>query len=96
VDGGGLYHSSIAVAASLDRTTISGNTASGDGGGIASSSFLTVSNSTLSGNTAAGSGGGLAVGGDRTELAHVTISNNSAARRIAGDAQHHRRRQFSR
>ncbi|WP_099066659.1 beta strand repeat-containing protein [Nostoc linckia] len=58
------------------NSTISGNTSTTFGGGIASQGTLTVTNSTISGNTAS-TGGGLIVAGVVT-LTSSTITNNTA------------------
>jgi hypothetical protein len=71
------------------NSTISGNTASSDGGGVAvANSVMTIANSTIANNTAADNGGGIAVHGfylytqgprDSTlNLIQTTISGNTA------------------
>jgi CSLREA domain-containing protein len=66
----------------IDRSSISGNTATtstSGAGGISSTETLTVVNSTISGNRAPQSGGGLVVGsGSVASLYNVTITNNTA------------------
>lgn len=54
--GGGIFS---AVLITLTETTVSGNTASGDGGGIVNEGTLVFLNSRITGNTAGGNGGGL-------------------------------------
>ena len=67
---------------SLDRVTLSGNSAYFSGGALFSSSYyryssgLTITNSTLSGNTAS-RGGGIQISGDAT-LLNSTLSGNTA------------------
>lgn len=76
--GGGLYLSSAADPASLNRVTVSGNFAQVDGGGIYSVSDLTVTNSTIVANRADENGGGFYAASGGSVLNHVTISNNIA------------------
>jgi hypothetical protein len=87
--GGGLYNGGTLT---VNNSTLSGNTASGDsvyygtfGGGIENSGTLTVSNSTLSGNTASGNwgyigtfGGGIENSGTLT-VSNSTLSGNTAS-----------------
>jgi hypothetical protein len=81
VDGCGLL---IQAAANLTLTncTISGNSASGSGGGLFNYGTLTGNNCTISGNTASGSGGGLfndnIFGTALATLANCTITGNTA------------------
>jgi CSLREA domain-containing protein len=70
----------------LTNVTITGNTAAGDGGGIAISEAynvdIAIENSTISGNTAAGDGGGIAISeAYNVDIAieNSTISGNTAA-----------------
>jgi CSLREA domain-containing protein len=86
--GGGLY-TCCGVAsntlATLERTTVSGNTALGPGptqgfgGGIEGEGAVTLVNSTLSGNRAARDGGGIE-NEDVLVMRNVTIADNEAAR----------------
>ena len=71
----------------ISTTTVSGNTATGQGGGLLvdvgdSDDTTTVNRSTVSGNTAAGSGGGIKVdpglGGD-ARLVDSTVSGNTSS-----------------
>jgi parallel beta-helix repeat protein len=74
------------------NTTINGNTASGDGGGVNTSGFstffrsnlygtTTLTNCTVSGNSAGRDGGGLSTSGlGRTTAINTTISGNTANR----------------
>jgi CSLREA domain-containing protein len=75
-DGGGIK---TAGALDVQRSTISGNTAQGDGGGImlTSAAPVTLVNSTLSGNTAGGDGGGIWTDND-VALTNVTVADNTA------------------
>ena len=43
----------------MTNSTLSGNTATGGGGGIVNDGTVTVTNSTLTGNSAASGGGGI-------------------------------------
>jgi CSLREA domain-containing protein len=69
--------------ATIQNSTISGNTSTSDGGGISSQGTLTVVNSTISGNSTTNSGGGILIyqtagGVSSASLYNVTISNNTA------------------
>jgi CSLREA domain-containing protein len=73
--GGGI----AAVCPKILRSTISGNRASANGGGLQLTGVCgaEITNSTISGNTAGTSGGGLSNSGTVT-LTHVTIADNTA------------------
>ena len=75
--GGGIDNAGMLT---LTADTISGNMATGSGGGIENEATgtLIISDSTISGNTAGGSGGGIDNAGMLT-LTNTTISGNSAA-----------------
>jgi len=65
------------------NSTISGNSADGDGGGISSGTFkspggVTVINSTISGNSTLSGGGGIAIQYGGLTIVNSTISGNSA------------------
>jgi CSLREA domain-containing protein len=79
--GGGIWSSGEGSELEIEASTISGNTATGDGGGIAVDGRLTLVNSTVSGNSApAGSGGGLYAFADTDAVVvQSTITANSAA-----------------
>jgi fibronectin-binding autotransporter adhesin len=63
----------------ISDCTISGNTASGNGGGLNNSGTATLSYCTISGNTASGFGGGVySRNGTITNLTDCTISGNTA------------------
>ena len=69
----------------VERSTISGNTAGTIGGGIYNTGTLTITNSTIAGNTANTSasnweGGGLYTDGAATTIVNSTITNNRAFR----------------
>lgn len=75
--GGGIFNWETLT---VSNSTISGNTASGGGGGISSNGgTLTVNNSTISGNIASSDGGGGIdiIGADLT-VSNSTISGNTA------------------
>ncbi|HEX3584626.1 MAG TPA: CSLREA domain-containing protein [Candidatus Angelobacter sp.] len=89
--GGGLFIFSAGSGSRqtvLHSNTITGNNASGDGGGIWSTSNLSIDNAgtptsltVISGNTAGGNGGGIhyhAVSPDVMTLSKVTITGNTA------------------
>jgi len=80
--GGGIKNR--AGLLTLVDSTVSGNSAEGNGGGIfvSCAGVLELINSTISGNSAA-RGGGIYVKG-RVELAHATIGHNSAANNGGG------------
>ena len=82
-DGGGVFSFSNLT---IVDSTISGNTAGDDGGGLwiynDDENFgerAIISNSTISGNTATGSGGGIYVDFGKTLIRHSTITQNTAA-----------------
>jgi hypothetical protein len=70
--GGGVY--STIGQITIDGSTISDNSASGDGGGIWSGLSLAITNSTVTGNQSAGLGGGIFNRG-----AYTHSSNNISA-----------------
>jgi CSLREA domain-containing protein len=70
-NGGGISGNGL----SIDRTTVSGNTAQSQGGGVFGTG--TIVNSTLSGNTTATNGGGASTNGSLT-LTNVTVAANTA------------------
>jgi hypothetical protein len=69
-DGGG-----IAGAATIESSTISGNSAL-RGGGVFSLGYLSVKSSTISGNMASSNGGGILRAGGILRLAHATVAEN--------------------
>ena len=77
-DGGGIGIGFLGCpAVTILRSTISGNSATQDGGGIFAGS-LAVTNSTISGNSAARFGGGISASGTTT-IVNSTIANNTGA-----------------
>ena len=80
--GGGIQNNTGFVtdqALTVKNSIISGNTATGNGGGIlnTNNSPLTITNSTISGNTATSNGGGIYSDGPLT-VTSSTISGNAA------------------
>jgi parallel beta-helix repeat protein len=76
--GGGIYLSGSSTRLGMFNSVISGNTASGDGGGLhISSATATLTNCTISGNTAE-YGGGLYNSSTAT-LTNCTIDGNTAS-----------------
>ncbi len=78
--GGGIFNAGGALTVSA--STISSNSASGEGGGVFNDagSALKVTNSTISGNIAESSGGGIRYGDSGSVvLESTTLSNNRAA-----------------
>ena len=71
--GGGVFANLGPVT--IDGSTISGNQATGAGGGIWSGASLTISNSTVTGNQAANLGGGIFHKG-KYQSTNSTISSN--------------------
>ncbi|HEV8574466.1 MAG TPA: choice-of-anchor Q domain-containing protein, partial [Dehalococcoidia bacterium] len=78
-DGGGIasYLGDPSSALTVNRSTVSGNTASSSGGGILNFAALTLTNSTISGNSAAASGSGAIFNNGATTLTNGTVSGNS-------------------
>jgi Right handed beta helix region len=76
---GGGFHASGPLT--LDRSTVSGNTAEGVGGGLDSSDSgdtLTIVNSTITGNHATGDGGGVWSLAD-TAVNAITVARNTSS-----------------
>ncbi|MEM9540403.1 MAG: CHAT domain-containing protein [Cyanobacteria bacterium P01_E01_bin.42] len=78
ISGGGLNGGGIFARGDLEieRSTISGNTATNGGGGVFAEGTINASNSTISGNIS-GEGGGLFVQGGGS-IRSSTIANNTA------------------
>ncbi|MEL7122475.1 MAG: right-handed parallel beta-helix repeat-containing protein, partial [Bacteroidota bacterium] len=74
--GGGMYN--VAGSPSISNTTISGNNASGTGGGMdnSSSSSPNINQSNFIGNTAVGSGGGMFNFSSSPSIVACIFSNN--------------------
>jgi hypothetical protein len=72
--GGGLFNTGTAT---IDRTTIAGNSSNGAGGGIFNAGTLSLTGTTISGNTTFSVGGAIYSGGSLT-VSNSTISGNTA------------------
>ncbi len=83
--GGGIYNAS---SLTISQSTISGNTAENDGGGIfnTAAGTATIQNSTISGNKADDAGGGIfnAGTGGVTNISYSTIASNTADDNMTG------------
>jgi RTX calcium-binding nonapeptide repeat (4 copies) len=82
--GGGISFKSLGAGSlTIENSTIAGNSAPDDGGGVfVSDGELSIVNSTLSGNAAGDRGGGVYVGEpfiETTVIANSTVTGNSAA-----------------
>ena len=75
--GGGLYNSAGTLA--VTDVTVSGNTATAGGGGLATvgGGSTTLTNCIVSGNTAQSNGGGLYNDGGGTTLTNCTVTGNT-------------------
>jgi Chlamydia polymorphic membrane protein (Chlamydia_PMP) repeat len=72
-------------AVTLNNVTITGGDASGDGGGLKTSSAnVTVNNSTFSNNTAGGSGGAINESAGNVSVTNSTFSGNKAENQEGG------------
>ncbi|MES1239993.1 MAG: CSLREA domain-containing protein [Acidobacteriota bacterium] len=79
--GGGIYGQGTGSKVSLVQSTVWGNTATVNGGGLSIEGLVEVVNSTLSSNTAAGLGGGLYATSQSDsdgEVLNSTITDNIA------------------
>jgi CSLREA domain-containing protein len=93
-EGGGIrtIHSTFQGGFTLTKSTVAGNSAGQQGGGIAiHAALLTITQSTIVGNSA-GVGGGIVTGGSggtpaQLHLTNSTVSGNSATARGGGIAQ---------
>jgi hypothetical protein len=81
--GGGIFATGDSLI--LERSTLSGNTATGAGGGVLSSPKygLTVDNAVVSGNSA-GSGGGMEIGAGGSKYSPVKITETTVSGNQAG------------
>ena len=76
--GFGMQLSNTAVV--VDSCVITGNSSTGDGGGISvAGGGLTVTDCTVSNNSAANGVGGISVAGGGLTVTNCTVSNNTAA-----------------
>jgi len=79
--GGGVFSVGFILGGEVEikNSTISENSASGSGGGLAFiGSYGTIQNTTISGNTAASNGGGLALYGSYVALQNSTVTGNNS------------------
>jgi beta-glucanase (GH16 family) len=82
--GGGVY-SFFGTTVTVDRSTISGNSAGDVGGGMRSLGDATLLNSTVSGNTSVGwHGGGVFQTDGAMTITHSTLTDNSSPGGTAG------------
>ncbi len=65
------------IGGSLTNVTISGNTASVEGGGLWTDSSITIRNVTIANNSATNQGGGVYVGGGVVDIANSIVADNS-------------------
>ena len=76
-NGGGIWTAGTTLT--VTNSNISGNVASGDGGGIYNAGTLTLTNVTITDNQASDSGGGIRNRSDATlTMTGSTVSNNTA------------------
>ncbi len=75
--GGGVYVDADSLA--IDTTTVSANTAGGDGGGVYAYYDTSVTRSSITGNTAGGRGGGIFSYDPALEVVSSTVAGNTAA-----------------
>ncbi len=75
--GGGISGCGNNSPLFVTDSTISGNHAVGDGGGICGNQ-MTLVNTTISGNSTTGNGGGISIQGGTFEFNSVTITDNTA------------------
>ena len=80
--GAGIFNNGGTLT--LAGVTLSGNTASNQGGGIYNTGSLVLNNCTLSGNTASVQGGGIANAAGILVLNHCTLSGNTATSQGGG------------
>jgi len=76
VDTGGIG-SGANTTVNLTDSVISGNTATGNGGGLSGSGTFNLTNVAITNNSAGGNNGGMSAGGPAT-LTNVTVAENSA------------------
>jgi hypothetical protein len=83
--GGGLLNLG-ATNLTLTNCTVSGNTASTNGGGLANYGVATLIDCTVSGNTAGGSGAGLFNSGGTLTVGNSTITGSTTAVQVVAGA----------
>ena len=77
--GGGISNRLEGATMTLSRSTVQGNTATGNVGGIANSGTLTVNDTTVSGNEAGGEAGGIGNSGEMTMTKSTVFGNTATA-----------------
>lgn len=83
-DGGAIFGHGFEIA-SIERTTVSNNTATATGGGIVNEGQLTIAQSTLDNNSAVFSGGGIHNDGlGNLTIMRSTLSNNAVSSDSSG------------
>jgi hypothetical protein len=85
VNGGGIQAPGGGTV-TLTNSTVSGNSAGGNGGGVAAAGAVNVTNSTISGNGATSNGGGIGANGPVT-VTNSTVRDNGVAGTGGGIAQ---------
>ncbi|QIL73929.1 IPTL-CTERM sorting domain-containing protein (plasmid) [Diaphorobacter sp. HDW4B] len=87
--GGGIFLYEVDQPTTIENTTISGNVATGDGGGLnvglSYANNLKLVNVTIAENVAAGKGGGILHHEGESTLANVLVAGNSAASQADGN-----------
>ncbi len=81
MNGGGIFNytgPNPTSTLTVTNSTLSGNTATEDGGAICNDGAMTLTNSTLSGNTASNDGGGI-----RNNASSATLNNTLVAGNVA-------------
>ena len=76
-DSGGAISFHGAVGGSLTNVTVSGNTATGNGGGLWTDTAITVTNSTFTLNNG-DTGGGISTGATTVTISNTIVSDNTA------------------
>lgn len=75
-DGGGIHNDNTATSLTLTNVTLTGNTASNNGGGIYSQAYAELNNTTITLNNAASSGGGIHVNSATMDLQNTIVAGN--------------------
>ncbi|HEX5037960.1 MAG TPA: right-handed parallel beta-helix repeat-containing protein [bacterium] len=88
--GGGIASGTNAGALQIINSTIAGNSADGDGGGIVSVGILSLSHVTITGNTADANSGGLTNGdgGGVNNFGALSLNNTLIAGNVDGSPGH--------
>ncbi|MEM6713693.1 MAG: right-handed parallel beta-helix repeat-containing protein [Cyanobacteria bacterium P01_D01_bin.6] len=85
-NGGGINSNNANAAVTITNAIITGNSASGRGGGFYNNGDVTLTNSTVSGNSASDRGGGIYHRNGTIALTGSTVSGNSSNRYGGGIA----------